>query len=40
LDVDEFGRLTNWPENFFGDAFGETQEQARLIFTRRQGIER
>ncbi len=40
LDVDEYGRLTNWPDKFFGDALGETQEQARLIFSRRQGIDK
>ncbi len=39
LDVDEYGRLTNWPESFFGDALGETREQARLMFSRKQGID-
>ena len=38
LDIDEYGRLSNWPENFFGDALGETREQARLVFSRRQEI--
>lgn len=36
LDIDEYGRLANWPENFFGDALGETQEQAKLIFARKK----
>ncbi len=36
LELDDFGRLKNWPEGFFGDALGETREQARLMFTRRQ----
>jgi len=28
LDVDEFGTVKNWPENFFGDSAGEAREQA------------
>ncbi len=39
LHVDEYGRLTNWPESFFGDALGETREQARLMFSSKQGNE-
>lgn len=35
LDVDMFGRVKNWPEGFFGDAIGETREQARLFFERQ-----
>lgn len=35
LKVDDFGRLTNWPDKFFGDALGETREQARLMFERQ-----
>lgn len=32
LEVDEYGQIENWPENFMGDAFGETvaAEKARL----------
>jgi predicted ATPase len=32
LDLDLFGNIGNWPENFMGDAFGETAaaEKARL----------
>ena len=26
LEVDEFGRIKNWPERFFGDAIGEELE--------------
>ncbi len=37
LDLDNFGRVHNWPEGFFGDALGETREQARLVFARQQG---
>lgn len=39
LDLDDFGRVKNWPEGFFGDALGETREQARLMFTRQQEIK-
>lgn len=35
LRLDDFGRLTNWPDKFFGDAMGETREQARLMFERQ-----
>jgi predicted ATPase len=36
LNLDDYGRLTNWPDNFFGDAMGETREQARLMFERQK----
>lgn len=36
LELDDLGRVKNWPEGFFGDALGETREQARLVFTRQQ----
>jgi hypothetical protein len=35
LELDAYGRLTNWPARFFGDALGETEEQARLMLQRR-----
>lgn len=37
LEVDEFGRLKNWPDGFFGDAIGETREQARIAIERKKG---
>lgn len=37
LELDEYGRVKNWPEDFFGDTLGETREQARLMFERQQG---
>ncbi|HFS0969409.1 TPA: DUF3696 domain-containing protein [Pseudomonas aeruginosa] len=37
LELDDFGRVRNWPEGFFGDALGETREQARLMFERQKG---
>ena len=36
LELDDFGRVKNWPEDFFGNALGETREQARLMFMRQQ----
>ena len=36
LALDDFGRLPDWPPGFFGDALGETREQARLMFERQQ----
>lgn len=34
LALDDYGKVKNWPEQFFGDALGETAEQARLMFER------
>jgi predicted ATPase len=39
LELDEFGRVTNWPDHFFGDAMGETREQARLMFERKKASQ-
>jgi len=36
LEPDEYGRVTRWPDMFFGDALGETSEQARLMFERQK----
>lgn len=36
LPIDEHGRVREWPDNFFGDALGETREQARLLFKKQQ----
>ena len=36
LDMDEFGRVQNWPDGFFGDALGETREQASRMFARQK----
>lgn len=40
LVMDEFGRVKNWPDGFFGDALGETREQARLTFARQKAGQR
>ncbi|GAB4090293.1 AAA family ATPase [Hydrogenophaga soli] len=39
LELDEYGRVKNWPPEFFGDALGETREQARLMFERQQAAK-
>ena len=39
LELDAYGRVKNWPEGFFGDALGETREQARLMFERQQAAK-
>lgn len=36
LDIDDYGRVKNWPDGFFGDSLGETREQARLMFERQK----
>jgi len=36
LELDDYGRVKEWPEKFFGDALGETREQARLMFERQK----
>jgi predicted ATPase len=40
LQIDEFGRVVNWPPQFFGDALAETREQARLMFERQAKARR
>ncbi len=34
LEVDKYGRVKNWPREFFGDAIGETERQTRKMFDR------
>lgn len=38
LELDEFGRVKNWPEGFFGDALGETREQTVLAIKRAKEL--
>lgn len=38
LLLDEYGRVKDWPKGFFGDALGETREQAYLMFERQRKI--
>lgn len=39
LALDGYGRVQNWPTGFFGDAMGETREQARLMLARQQSAQ-
>lgn len=34
LQLDRFGNITNWPEDFFGDSFGEAAATARAAHSR------
>ena len=34
LEVDEYGRIKNWPDGFFGDAIGEVERQTRRMIQR------
>ena len=36
LQMDQFGRIKNWPEHLFGDAVGETGRQMRRMVERLQ----
>lgn len=36
LTMDEFGRVKDWPEHFFGDATGEIERQMRKMLERRK----
>lgn len=35
LQIDMFGNVLNWPENFFGDEIGDITEQAKAAMKRR-----
>ncbi len=35
LQIDNFGNIKNWPENFFGDEMGDITEQARAAMKKR-----
>lgn len=37
LKIDEYGRISNWPDGFFGDAIGETEAQMDAMFQRIKG---
>lgn len=40
LNIDVFGNITNWPDNFFGDEFGEIAATTRAAQRRRQAANR
>jgi len=35
LQIDSFGNIQNWPENFFGDEMGDITEQAKAAMRKR-----
>jgi predicted ATPase len=40
LEVDEYGRIKNWPDKFFGDAIGEVERQTRQMIKRMTSRKR
>lgn len=38
LQINEFGEIVNWPDDFFGDPFGETARIARAGLRRRRSM--
>ena len=36
LDVDDYGNITNWPQNFFGDEMGDLAAKAKAEMKRRK----
>lgn len=40
LEMDDFGRIKNWPPKLFGDAVGETERQTRRMLQRRSRLVR
>ena len=36
LELDIFGNILNWPENFFGDEMGDITEHAKAALKRRR----
>lgn len=38
LELDDLGRVKNWPEGFFGDVLGETREQTELAIRRAKEL--
>lgn len=40
LQVDAFGRVSNWPKHFFGDALGETERQTRRMIERAAAVRK
>lgn len=39
LQIDKYGRISNWPENFFGDAIGDTEQQMDAMLRRMEQEE-
>jgi len=40
LQIDMFGNIMNWPENFFGDEMGDITEQAKAAMMKRKNLYR
>jgi predicted ATPase len=38
LDLDEYGNIRNWPEDFFGDQFGETAKMMDAAMDRKKRL--
>lgn len=38
LQIDSYGNINNWPEDFFGDDFGEIAAMSKAILNRKRGI--
>ena len=38
LEVDLFGNIANWPQDFFGDKFGEIAAMSEAALNRRQKV--
>ena len=36
LDLDDYGNITNWPENFFGDVTGDMIEKTKAEMKRKK----
>jgi predicted ATPase len=36
LDLDDFGNIKNWPDNFFGDEMNEMFQMSEAIFERKK----
>jgi predicted ATPase len=36
LKVDEYGNISNWPQNFFGDEMGDLAAKAKAEMKRRK----
>jgi len=39
LQIDKYGRISNWPEDFFGDAMGDTEQQMDTMLRRMEQEE-
>ena len=39
LDLDEYGNIRNWPQNFFGDDIGDLVEKTKAEMQRRKVME-